>query len=132
MERDVYPLPRIDDSLAALEGANYFTCIDLKSGYYQIKIEPADRLKTAFITCDELYEWKVMSFGLTNAPTTFQRTMDVVLVGLKFNIFLVYLDDILIFSKSFDEHVIRLETVIQRLSKANFTLNLSKSKFCVS
>lgn len=127
-ERDVYPLPRIDDSLAAVEGANYFTCNDFKSGYHQIKIGPADRQKTAFISCDGLYEWKVMPFGLTNAPATFQRIRDVVLDGLKFNICLVSLDGILIYSQNFDEHMNRLEKVVQRLSEANFTLNLNKNQ----
>lgn len=130
-ERDVYPLPRIDDSLAALDGSGYFTCLDLKSGYHQIEINEDDRPKTAFVTCDGLFEWRVMPFGLTNAPATFQRTMDVVLSGLKFNTCLVYLDDILIFSKTFDDHLLRLGKVLRRLSDANLTLNLAKSKFCL-
>ena len=116
----MYSLARINDSLTALEGACYFTCIVLKSGYYQIEIEPPDRSKTVFITCDGLYEWKIMPFGLTNAPAT---------AGLKLNTCLIYLD-ILIFSKDFDEHLVQLEKILKRLSEANLTLNLSKTKFC--
>ena len=78
--------------------------MDMQSGYWQVEVKPEDREKTAFITPDGLYHFKVMPFGLTNAPATFQRMMDVLLSGLKGNTCLVYLDDIVVFSKTFSEH----------------------------
>ena len=100
--------------------------MDLQSGYWQVEVDEADRPKTAFITADSLVQFNVMPFGLTNAPGTFQRMMDVMLAGLKWNSCLVYLDDILFFSKTFDEHLMRLEKVLQCISKANLKLKLSK------
>ena len=81
--RDVYQLPRIDESLAALTGNRWFTTLDFTSGYYQIPMHPDSKEKTAFITSEGLFEFNVMSFGLTNAPSCFQRFMDVVLAGFK-------------------------------------------------
>jgi len=81
--KDVYPLPRIDDSLSTLANNSYFSTLDLCSGYWQIPVAEADKVKTAFITHSGLFEWNVMPFGLTNAPATFQRYMDIVLAGLK-------------------------------------------------
>ena len=104
-KRDVYPLPRIDDLLNALEGMRYFSSLDLKSGYWQIPMAEHDKEKTAFITPGGLYQFRVMPFGLTNAPATFQRMMDLVLAGIKWQHCLVYLDDVLVFSRSFDEHL---------------------------
>ena len=83
--RDVYPLPRIEEALSRLEGSHYFSIMDMQSGYWQVEVKPEDREKTAFITPDGLYHFKVMPFGLTNAPATFQRMMDVLLSGLKWN-----------------------------------------------
>ena len=90
-----------------------------------------DKQKTAFITPDGLYEFNVMPFGLTNAPATFQRCMDVALSGLKYNSVLVYLDDILVFSETFAEHLRRLEAVFIRLDQANLRLNPKKCRFCL-
>ena len=128
-EKDVYPLPGIDNALGCLERSRYFSVIDLQSGYWQVEVDEADRPKTAFITANGLFQFNVMPFGLTNAPGTFKRMMDVRLAGLKWNSYLVYLDDILV-SKTFDEHLIRLEKVLQCISKANFKLKLSKCYFC--
>jgi len=82
-KREVYPLPRIDDSLAALGNKCWFTSLDLASGYWQIPVKESDKEKTAFITHEGLWEFNVMPFGLTNAPATFQRMMDLVLAGIK-------------------------------------------------
>lgn len=88
-KRDVYPLPRIDDTLDRLRDAKFFSSLDLKSGYWQIEVDERDREKTAFVTPDGLYEFKVLPFGLCSAPATFQRMMDTVLAGLKWQTCLV-------------------------------------------
>jgi hypothetical protein len=127
--KDVYPLPRKDDALSRLEGLWYFSILDMQAGYWQVEFDEQDRVKTAFITADGLYEFKVMPFGLTNAPATFQRMMDVVLAGLKWNTCLVYLDDIVVFAPTVSQHLERLETVLQRIDKAGLKLKLSKCSF---
>ena len=126
--KDQYPLPHIQDSLDYLGEAKFFSSLDLKSGYYQIELNEEDKPKTAFITPDGLYEFNVMPFGLTNAPATFQRCMDVVLSGLKYNS-LVYLDDILVYSFTFEEHLNRLEAIFIRLQQANLKLHSVKCTF---
>jgi hypothetical protein len=124
--RDVYPLPRIDDCLSMLHGNLYFSSLDMLAGYWQIRMAEADKAKTAFITNNGLFEFNVMPFGLTNAPATFQRYMDVVLAGLKWKCVLVYLDDICVFSRSFEEHLLHLNDVFERLRKYNLKLKPSK------
>ncbi|GBG71139.1 hypothetical protein CBR_g8441 [Chara braunii] len=106
-----------------------FSKIDLKSGYHQIEVEPADQHKTSFRTRDGLYEFTVMPFGLTNAPATFQSLMDKVFCNQINRFVVVYLDDILIFSKSMEEHMRHLEEVMQILKDAQLHLNLEKSEF---
>ncbi|GBG86085.1 hypothetical protein CBR_g40988 [Chara braunii] len=125
-KKNAHPLPRIDDRLDVAGGWKVFSKIDLKSGYHQIEVDPNDQHKTAFRTCDGLYEFIVMPFGLTNAPATFQCLMDKVLRH-QLNMFVVvYLNDILIFSKSMEEHVKHLEEVLQVLKEAQLHLNLEK------
>ena len=101
---DSFPLPRIDDLLDQLGSTQYFSTLDLAAGYWQIRMHPASREKTAFVTHEGLHEFRVMPFGLTNAPAAFQRLMQQVLMGLNpenGNLFVsVYIDDVLIFSKS--------------------------------
>ena len=131
-KRDVYPLPDIQLALDCLQGAQYFSLLDLKSGYYQIAMDPVDQEKTAFCTQDGLYEFTVMPFGLSCAPATFQRLMDRVISGspcLKYTCVLVYIDDVTIFSKTFDDHLTHLRLVFERLKEANLTLKPSKCFF---
>ena len=112
--KDSYALPRIDDALAVFSGNLYFTSLDLYAGYWQIPMNEVDKPKTAFVTEDGLYEFNVMPFGLTNAPATFQRYMDAVLAGLKWNTLLVYLDDIIIFSKLFHSKLFHIHLIVFR------------------
>ncbi|UYV68861.1 hypothetical protein LAZ67_6001298, partial [Cordylochernes scorpioides] len=128
-KKDVYPLPRIDDTLDCLQGARFYSSMDLQSGYWQIDVEESDREKTAFITPDGLYEFKVMPFGLCNAPATFERMMDGLLKGLRWTICLCYLDDIVVFSDDFEEHLRRLQLVLGCLRKAGLCLNPGKCRF---
>ena len=125
-ERDAYPLPRIDDCLSMLQGNRFFSSLDLNEYYWQIPMEPQDKCKTAFVTAGGLYEFNVMPFGLTNAPATSQRLMDAVFAGLKWRNLLVYLDDIIVYSSSFDQHVQDLEEVFERLKAARLKLKPSK------
>ena len=127
--QDVYPLPRIENCLDALDGASWFSTLDLRSGYWQVRQDPRDADKTAFITRRGCFLFKTMSFGLTNAPSVFQRLMDLVLSGLAWEICLVYLDDVIIFSTDFDEHIRRLKLVLDRLRNANLKLKPSKCSF---
>ncbi|GBG77229.1 hypothetical protein CBR_g23556 [Chara braunii] len=127
--KNAYPLPRIDDLLDAAGGCKVFSKIDLKSGYHKIEVDPSDQHKTAFKTHDGLYEFIVMPFGLTNAPATFQSLMDKVLHHQLNRFVVVYLGDILIFSKSMEEHLKHLEEVLQVLKAAQPHLNLEKSEF---
>jgi len=128
-KKDQYPLPRIDDVFDRLAGSRYFTSLDLASGYWQVPVAPADRCKTAFVTSDALYEFCRLPFGLCNAPATFSRLMDRVLGRLKWQMCLVYLDDVLVFGRTFQEHQERLELVLKALEDANLTLNPSKCIF---
>src|SRR3989441_7145838 len=124
--KDSYPLPRIVDCLDTLGPANLFSTFDLRSGYHQIAMEEADKEKTAFLTRRGLFQYTAMSFGLTNAPATFQRLMDVVMAGLNFEVCLVYLDDIILFSSTVSEHLERLKLLLARLRWANLKLKPSK------
>ena len=127
--KDSYPLPRIDDALDALSGSRYFSTLDLQSGYHQVAMHDDSKEKTAFIAHSGLYEFNVLSFGLTNAPPNFQRLMSKVLHGLDWKICLIYIDDIIIFSASYEEHLARLRLVFNRLRDANLKLKPSKCRF---
>ena len=124
--RDAYPLPRIDESLDALSGAQWFSTLDLASGYNQVPVAEADRHKTAFCTPFGLFEFNRMPFGLCNAPSTFQRLMERIFADQSCQSLLLYLDDVIVFSSSFEQHLQRLETVLQRLQKENLRAKLSK------
>ena len=127
--RDAYPLPRVDTMLSILGRNRYFSTIDLASGFWQIPMHPEDRHLTAFVTEQGLFEFNVMPFGLCNAPATFQRLMDKVLKGIKWKICTVYIDDILIFSANFENHLKDLEEVFIRLKDANLSIKINKCNF---
>ena len=115
--KDSQPLPRIDDTLDALSGATWFSTLDCKSGYWQVGLAEKDRPKTAFsIAGGGLWQFTVMPFGLCNAPATFERLMEQVLHGLSWKQCLVFLDDIIVFSKTFSEHLDILREVFNRLN----------------
>uniref|UniRef100_A0A803JFV2 Gypsy retrotransposon integrase-like protein 1 n=1 Tax=Xenopus tropicalis TaxID=8364 RepID=A0A803JFV2_XENTR len=129
--KDAYPLPRIDDTLDLLSNARWFSTLDLTSGYWQVEVHPADRHKTAFVTSHGLFQINVMPFGLCNAPSTFQRLMDIVLADLQGTACLVYLDDIIVIGRTWDEHLQRLSCVLQKLKEAKLKVKPSKCKlFC--
>ncbi|KAG3110754.1 hypothetical protein PI124_g9003 [Phytophthora idaei] len=128
--KDVYPLPRIDETLEALGGALLFTTLDLKAGYWQIKVAEHDKENTAFTTKQGLYQFVRMSFGLTNAPSTFQSMMNSVLRGLTWATCLVYLDNIVVYTRgSIERDVLELARVLERLAAAGLTLKLKKCVF---
>ena len=127
--KDAYPLPRIDDTLETLGGAQWFCTMDLASGYWQIKMKDSDKPKTAFVTRKGLFQFTVMPFGLSNAPVSFQRLMDKVLAGLHWEQCLVYLDDIIVFGRTFEETLARLRCVMDWLQAAGLKLKASKCKW---
>eukprot|EP00794_Sanderia_malayensis_P011340 gene11340-biopygen9039 len=128
-KKDAYPLPRIDETLDALGNAKVFTTIDLQSGFWQIPMKQEDREKTAFATHNGHYSFNVMPFGLANAPATFQRLMDLVLSGLHWTHCLVYLDDVIVFAPTVEEHLKRLDVVLDRIEKAGLTLKPAKCQW---
>ncbi|GFW79593.1 retrovirus-related Pol polyprotein from transposon 412 [Trichonephila clavipes] len=127
--KDSYPLPRIDDTLDTLSGHKWFSTLDLRSGYWQVEIHPEDREKTAFTSGQGLWQFKVMPFGLCNAPATFERLMETVLKSLTFEACLIYLDDVIIGGRTFEEHLQNIRKVLSELRDANLKLNPSKCKF---
>ena len=125
--KDAYPLPRIDDTLRLLGNQKWFSTMDLACGYWQVAMSPDGNAKAAFVTNEGLFQFRVMLFGLCNAPTTFERLMDRVLCGMRWSRCLVYLDDVISFGGTVPEALTRLEEVLGRLS--NFGLQL-KAKKC--
>lgn len=128
-KKDCYPLPRIDDMLETLSGARWFSSLDLASGFWQVELDPKDREKSTFITRFGTYEFTVMPFGLCNALATFQRLMDTVLRDILWQFVVVYIDDINVGSKTFEEHLSHLEQVFSRLEEAGLKLSPEKCFF---
>ena len=127
--KDGYPLPRIDDTLDTLYGSRWFSTLDLASGYWQVELAKEDQHKTAFCTPNGLYEFRVMPFGLCNAPATFQRLMDLMLTRLQWSSCLVYLDDIIIMGKNFNDQLQNINLIFQRIRDAGLKLQPPKCKF---
>jgi len=124
--QDAYPLPWIDKSLDALTGSKYFSTLDLISGYWQVPHSPDAQDKAAFITCNGLWKWKVLPFGLTSAPATFQQLMEQVLSRLHWKTRLIYLEDVIFISPDFSTHVSCLWEVFDHLRAAGLKLKRSK------
>ena len=127
--KDAYPIPRIDESLDALHDVKWFSTIDLIAGYHQVAVAEEDRHKTSFTTPFGLYEYNRMPFGLCNAPGTFQRLMHACLADEYFQSILCYLDDILVYSKIFEDHLLRLNMVFERLRRYGLKIKPSKCTF---
>ena len=125
---DAYPLPRVDETLDTLAGAQWFSTLDLISGYWQVGLTPEAKVKSAFCVRSGLYLWRVMPFGLCNAPSTFERLMETVLQGLHWKECLVYLDDIVIFGRTSQELLKRMDDVFGRLFQAGLKIKPKKCR----
>ena len=130
--KDSYPMPNIEDILDHLGGAKYFSTLDLKSGFFQVGVHENSRHYTAFICKNGLFQFKVMPYGLKNNPAIFSRVMEFALQGLNWKICINYLDDIIVYSKTFKQHLIDLKTLFDRLREVNLKLTPKKCKFAQS
>jgi hypothetical protein len=130
--KNSYPLPRIEDLFDQLRGASVFSKIDLRSGYHQLRIQPADIPKIAFITKYGLYEFMVMSFGLTNAPAYFMYLMNSVFMDYLDKFVVVFIDDILVYSQNEQESMRNIWKVLQRIRGCQLYAKLSKCEFWIS
>ncbi len=128
-KKNQYPIPRQTEIFASFGGAGWFTSLDLANGYWQVEMEPKSREVTAFITLWGLFEWNRMPFGLCNAPATFQRLMNQVLRKYLRKFVLVYLDDIIIYSKTFEEHKEHVRLVFEALRATFLMMKPKKCKF---
>lgn len=128
-EKFKYDVPIIEELLDELCGACWFSTLDLRVGFHQILLKSGEEFKTAFQTHLDHYEFRVMAFGLTGAPGTFQNAMNHTLAPLLRKCVLVFSDDILVYCPSFQDHISHLEQVFQLLSKEKWKLKLSKCSF---
>ena len=126
---DAYPIPRTSDCLDAVSGSIYFSTCDLTAGYYQIPVKDSDTPKTAFATKYGLFEFTRLPFGTVNGSATCQRLMEIVLNGLQWQTCLIYLDDVIIFGRTFAEHISRLSEVLQRIKESGLKLKPTKCQF---
>lgn len=129
---DAFPIPKIDDCLDSLSGAKFFSTVDMTSGYFQVPVRQSDIPKTAFITRHGLFEYTSMPQGLTNSSATFQRVMELALKGLQWTVCIIYIDDCIIFSSSFTEHIDRIRLVLERFRLANLKLKPNKCRLLQS
>jgi len=127
--KDCYSLPRISETVDALSGSKFFTTLDVDRAFWQIPMKEEDKAKLAFIISGKLFEFNVMPFGSMNAPSTFQRLIDRVLKGLTWKQCLVYIDDVLIFSSNYEQHLKDVDEVLARFEAAGLKLKLSKCLF---
>ena len=127
--KDDYPLPRIDDSLRLLGNQQWFSMMDLSSEYWQVAMSPQGKRKVVFVTNEGLFQFRVMPFGLCNAPATSKHIMDRVLCGMRWSRCLVYLDDVISFGTSIPEALTRLEEVLSQLSDFGLQLKAKKCTF---
>ena len=130
--KNSYPIPRIDDLMDRMVGAKIFSCLDLQQAYHQVRLNPEDIPKTAFTTPQGLYEYMVLPFGLSNAPSTFQAVINNILGPELRNCCLVYMDDIVVFSKTPEEHLQHLHMVLAKLQGAQLFARLHKCRFALS
>ena len=127
--KDRYPLPRMEDCLDSLGEAQFFSTLDCNWGFWQIPLAEQDRHKTAFTTFAGPYQYKRILFGLCNTPATYQRTLDILLERLKWQNCLVYVDHVIVFSKTFEEHLSAVADVLTILKDAGLSMNMRKYKF---
>ena len=127
---DQYTTPRIDDALDCLTGSKWFSVLDLRSGYYQIAMSEQDKEKTAFICPVGFYQFERMPQGITGAPATFQRLMEKAVGDMHLLQVIVYLDDIIVFGKTLEEHEHRLLKVLDRLQEVGLKVSIDKCQFC--
>jgi len=126
IKKDAYFLPRMEDCHDSLRDAQVFTALNCTAWYWQVPLRKDVQEKMTFTTHCGIYYWLSMPFGLTNAPATFQRALDVILSGLKWQVCLVYLDDVIIFSANAEQHVKDVDNILHRLREAGVALNLEK------
>ena len=127
---DAYPMPRVDELLDCLGKAHFISTMDLTQGYWQVPVAVKDRHKTAFSSPFGFFQFRMMPFGLQGAPATFQRMMDSLIHGAH-DFTAVYLDDLVIYSTTWEDHLYHLRTVLLRLHKAGLTAKPSKCQYCM-
>ena len=129
--KEQWPITRADEAFDALSKAKYMFMVDCTSGYWQIPLDPDSKKYTAFIDITGRWQYTSLPMGITNAAPTFQKNMEIMLYGLLWNSCIVYIDDIIIFSNTFEEHKQRVKEVLDQLKKANIVLKPGKCDICL-